>query len=360
MSEMLYLALALPEGLRVSGAAWNSCVSCNIASDPPFSCTLRRSRITALLCPSSSYSCSNDRPHLAAEFAPSTQRSNWASISRIFRFLDLQERLRHGVPFLFKLLSDWVLVCINLLSSFRAIRFPGRAARSRGSDGKSKGIMKRESNNSPKAWGGRAGSHNDLSNVLSNKTSILWNVDTSEGTIDDWMLAVSFAKDDTLSLSRSRSEIWKVEIIERIGVKWGWTNRPLFWWPLHPVWLCASPNLFVLEWDIGHTPLSFGLRSLQICNRGLPDASDKIWARMQMNSLEFTWRGFRFFMVWIVSTRSENSVIDERRWIAYVNIEWMKILGPYLEPVEKVPYWRKMTMDPSWEFRVLYPLIYWC
>lgn len=79
--------------------------------------------------------------------------------------------------------------------------------------------------------------------------------------------------------------------------------------------------------------------------------------RMQVNSLDFTWRGFRFFMVWIVSTRSENSVIDERRWMACVNITWKGILSPYLEPVEKLPDWSKMVMDPSWEFHVLYPSI---
>lgn len=52
--------------------------------------------------------------------------------------------------------------------------------------------------------------------------------------------------------------------------------------------------------------------------------------------------------------------MDERRCVAYINISCKRILGPHLEPVEKISYWSEMVMDPSGEFHVFYPVRYRC
>lgn len=155
-------------------------------------------------------------------------------ISRTFLFFDLHEK-GFGLFACLELLSESVLkLCIEVLFASSAwIILPGRAASSRGLDGKSNGSMCLESNNSPSTWGGRTGSHVDLSSDLLNNISMLcWAEVVTEGVIEDTrleMLAVSSAKEDLLPLlpsrSRPRSPIYKIVIVVYS-------------------WICVRKNLF--------------------------------------------------------------------------------------------------------------------
>ena len=205
--------LARPEGLRVSGVMWVLILT--VGSSPSGSSAGYVEKWPSSP-ESESESGTRDLPQRDADRTPSTHCKISIPISRTFRFLNLQEK-GSGTLVWFELLSEsdleFGIDALFVSSGWRM--FPGRAASSRGLDGKSKGSMCLESSNSPSAWGGRTGSQADLSSDLSNNISILcWAEDASwEGVIEGtWleMLAVSFNKEDILSSrSRSRSTIYK-------------------------------------------------------------------------------------------------------------------------------------------------------
>ena len=137
--------LARPEGLRVSGAMWALILIVGSSSSG--------SSVGYVEWSSSfptSKSWSRDPPHREADRTPSTHCKISMPIFRTFRFLDLQEN-GSGVFVWLELLSESDLGVRNevLFASSGCIISPGRAASSRGSDGKSNGSICLESNNSP-------------------------------------------------------------------------------------------------------------------------------------------------------------------------------------------------------------------
>jgi hypothetical protein len=131
--------LARPEGLRVSGVMWVLILI--VGSSPSGSSVEWSSSFPA------SKSWPRGLPQREADRTPSTHCRISTPISRTFRFLDLQEKGSVGLGLLPESDLDF---CIEVLfaSSGRMI-LPGRAASSRGLDGKSNGSMCLESNNSP-------------------------------------------------------------------------------------------------------------------------------------------------------------------------------------------------------------------
>jgi hypothetical protein len=160
---------------------------------------------------SSSSSTSIDLYHRAADGAPSIHCKVRISTSRSFlpgRFHDIAARTRLALR-----LWEPGVVPACLPSSEDC--FTGTAPRKRGSDGRNKGSICRESSNSPKASGEDGGSQTDFSIARSNSKSTLCCALISSGLGEGGILMLStklalpFNGGDSSSRSRSRSLIYK-------------------------------------------------------------------------------------------------------------------------------------------------------
>lgn len=169
---------------------------------------------------SSSSSTSIDLYHRAVDGAPSIHCNVRISTSRSFllgNFHDMAAPTR----LLLRLLGESKEESLARLL-YRDDCFTGTAPRKRGSEGRNKGSICRESRSSPSTSGGDGGSHEDFSDARSNSESMLRCALKSSGLGEGGMLSTKLAPlfnggEESSSRSRSRSLICQYKSDEDCG-----------------------------------------------------------------------------------------------------------------------------------------------